>query len=119
MLLVAACASPALPRDCQARKEKVEHVAAIADAELSKGLSTQEVRALIGEPDEIIAAKGTGDLEIWRYYVYQDCLAYLGIQAPETKLFFINGYLLNWQTFMKYLPGTGTGRRRRFPAIPP
>jgi hypothetical protein len=102
MLLVAACASPALRRDCLARKEKVEHVAAMAKTNLSKGLSTQQVRALLGEPDEIISAKKVGDFDIWRYYVYPDCLAQLGIQTPETKLFFINGYLLNWQTFMKY-----------------
>ncbi len=99
MLLLAACASPALRQDCLARKEKVEHVAAIADAKLSKGLSTQQVRALLGEPDEIITGKNVGDFDIWRYYVYQDCMADLGIQVPETKLFFINGYLVSWQTF--------------------
>jgi len=102
MLLLAACASPALRRDCLARKEKVEHAAAIADAELRKGLSAQEVRAILGKPDEIISAPKLGDLETWRYYVYADCMAYLGIQAPETKLFFINGYLLNWATYANY-----------------
>lgn len=97
-----ACASPGLRRDCLARKKKAEHVAAIADAELSKGLSTQQVRAILGEPDEIISAPKLGDLETWRYYVVPDCMAYLGIHAPETKLFFINGYLLNWDTYVAY-----------------
>ncbi len=102
LLLLAACASPALRQDCLTRQEKVKQVAAIADAKLSKGLSTQQVRALLGEPDEIITGKGVGDFDIWRYYVYPDCLAHLGIQAPETKLFFINGYLLSWQTFTNH-----------------
>jgi len=59
-----ACASPALQRDCLARKEKTEHVAAIADAELRRGITANDVRALLGEPDEIIQAPKLGDLEI-------------------------------------------------------
>ena len=98
LLLVSACASPALRRDCQARKEKVDHVAAKADAELRKDLSTQDVRAILGEPDEIVSSPEVKGMAIWRYYLWPDCKASLGLTAPETKLFFIKGYLVKWLT---------------------
>jgi outer membrane protein assembly factor BamE (lipoprotein component of BamABCDE complex) len=97
-----ACASQALRQDCLARQAKVEHVAAVADAELRRGITANDVRALLGEPDEIIQAPKLGDLETWRYYVYADCMAYLDIHAPETKLFFINGVLMNWATYERH-----------------
>ena len=68
-LLFAACASPALHRDCLERKQKAERVASLAASEMQVGLTTQEVRALVGEPDEIITARGPGGLEAWKYYL--------------------------------------------------
>jgi hypothetical protein len=96
MLLLAACAGPTLRRDCQERKAKADRVAALAGTELEEGLTAGEVRALVGEPDEIIQARGLGGLETWKYYLYPDCQAHLGMTAPVTELFFLNGRLLKW-----------------------
>jgi outer membrane protein assembly factor BamE (lipoprotein component of BamABCDE complex) len=96
--LVCACASPALRQDCQARKAKVDHVAAIAPTALNPGLTKDQVRALLGEPDEIVTAKGVGDFDIWKYYLYEDCQAHLGLSAPTTDVFFVGNRLANWNT---------------------
>jgi len=100
ILSLAACASPGLKRDCLERKSKAEQVAGQA-ARLFKGLSTMEVRALLGEPDEIVTAKGVGELEIWKYYLWEDCRTHLGMVAPTTELYFVKGLLLDWQTYVK------------------
>jgi hypothetical protein len=97
-LLAAACASPGFRRDCQERKSKAERVAALAATELRVGLTAQDARAIVGEPDEIIAARGLGDLETWKYYLLQDCKAHLGMTAPVTELFFLQGRLVKWLT---------------------
>ncbi len=62
LLLLAACASLGLRQDCLERKQKADRVASLAQ-ELQAGLTAQEVRTLVGEPDEIIAARGLGDFE--------------------------------------------------------
>jgi hypothetical protein len=97
-LLIAACASPGLQRDCLERKQKAERVASLAASELRVGLTSLEVRALVGEPDEIITAGGPGGLEAWKYYLYSDCKAHLGMTAPLTELFFLDGRLVKWLT---------------------
>jgi hypothetical protein len=96
LMLLAACAGPNLRRDCQERQAKAERVAALAGTELKEGLTAGEVRALVGEPDEIIQARGLGGMETWKYYLYPDCKALLGMTAPVTELFFLNGRLLKW-----------------------
>lgn len=100
-LFWAACASPGLRQDCLERKQKAERVAASAAAELQPGWKAQEVRALLGEPDEIVAAKGLGDFDIWKYYLWEDCKAHLGEKAPETELFFLDGNLVKWTTNLR------------------
>jgi outer membrane protein assembly factor BamE (lipoprotein component of BamABCDE complex) len=98
VLLWAACASPGLRKDCLERKQRVDHVAALAASELQVGLTNMEVRALLGEPDEIVAAKGLGEFDIWKYYLFSDCKAYLGLSAPLTELFFLDQRLVKWTT---------------------
>ncbi len=100
VLFLTGCAGPALRRDCLAREQRLERVAAMAGG-LRVGQSTEEVRARLGEPVEIVSAKGLNDFDIWKYYLLQDCRAYLGIQAPSTELFFLHGYLAKWTTSMR------------------
>jgi hypothetical protein len=95
------CASPELRQDCVARQQRAEQVAALAGSTLSVGLTANQVRALLGEPMEIVTAKGLGDFDIWKYYLMQDCRAHLGIEAPTTELFFLNGNLVKWATFIR------------------
>jgi hypothetical protein len=97
LLLLSSCASSGLRQDCRKRKQKVERVASLAP-ELRVGLTAQEVRALVGEPDEIISARGLGDLETWKYYLNKDCKVYLGLTAPVTELFFLDGKLVKHLT---------------------
>jgi hypothetical protein len=99
---ISACASAGLTKDCQARKNRMEQVAAIAAAELSPGLTTMQVRAILRqEPDEIITGRGLEGLETWRYYLFPDCKAHLGLTAPTTELIFLQGKLLKWKSFVE------------------
>ncbi len=99
-LTLAACATGQFRGDCQARRKKAEMVAALADTRLTPGLTTMEVRAILGqEPDEILTIHGTEPLETWRYFLLADCKARLGMTAPTTELFFLNGKLLKWKSF--------------------
>ena len=101
VLFLSGCASPGLRSDCQKRQQQVERVASLAGQELRVGLTTQEVRALLGEPVEIVTAKGLGGFTFWKYYLLQDCRAYLGLQAPTTELVFLDGKLVKWTTFVR------------------
>lgn len=99
-LTLAACATGQFRGDCQARRKKAEMVAALADTRLTPGLTTMEVRAILGqEPDEILTIHGTEPLETWRYFLLADCKARWGMTAPTTELFFLNGKLLKWKSF--------------------
>ena len=97
-LFLTGCASSGLRSDCLARQQRLEQVASKAAAELRVGWTDMEVRALLGGPVEIVQPKGLGDFEIWKYYLLQDCRAHLGLQAPETELFFLKGNLVKWTT---------------------
>jgi len=99
--LTSACAGADLRRDCLERKRKADRVADQAGAELRVGLTGMEVRALVGEPNEIITARGLGNLETWKYYLLQDCQSHLGLTAPVTELFFLDGNLVKWLTYAK------------------
>lgn len=96
--MLAGCASPALRSDCLKRQQRVQQVASLAARELRAGETADEVRALLGNPDEIVAARGLGDFDIWKYYLLEDCRAHLGLSAPTTELFFLDGNLVKWTT---------------------
>ena len=81
-------------QDCLARKNRAVQVAAIAAEELKPGWTAQEVRSALGEPDEIVAPKGLGKMDIWKYYLLEDCKTHLGMTAPRTELFFFQGNLI-------------------------
>jgi outer membrane protein assembly factor BamE (lipoprotein component of BamABCDE complex) len=99
MIGLAACASTGMRQDCLERKKRADRVAAIAAEELKPGWTAQEVRSALGEPDEIVTAKGVGDFDIWKYYLFEDCKAHLGMTAPLTELFFLNGNLIRYTTY--------------------
>ena len=94
----AACASPGMVQDCQARKNRAIKVAAVAAEELKPGWKAQEVRSALGEPDEIVTAKGLGEFDIWKYCLSDDCKAQLGMTAPMTELFFFHDQLISVTT---------------------
>jgi outer membrane protein assembly factor BamE (lipoprotein component of BamABCDE complex) len=71
IIWLAACASQSMVQDCLARKKRGIQVAAIAAEELKPGWTAQEVRSALGEPDEIVAAKGLGEFEIWKYTLWK------------------------------------------------
>jgi outer membrane protein assembly factor BamE (lipoprotein component of BamABCDE complex) len=101
VLFLAGCASSGLLSDCLERQHQADRVATLAGSWLQVGLSTSEVRALLGNPVEIVRAQGMGDFEIWKYYLVQDCRAHLGEQSPHTELFFLNGNLVKWTTYVQ------------------
>ena len=97
-LLLVACGGSGIRRDCLERKQKVERAAALAATDLRLGLTAQEVLALMGDPDEIVTVRGRGGLETWKYYLRTGCRTYLGVTAPVTELFFLDGHLVKWVT---------------------
>lgn len=99
ILFLAACASQSMVQDCLARKNRAIQVAAIATEKLKPGLTAQEVRSALGEPEEIVTAKGLEKFDIWRYYLLEDCKTHLGMTAPMTELFFFQGNLVNFNTY--------------------
>ncbi len=101
-LVLASCANPALRSYCLKEKARMDHVAAVAGRELFKGMKAGTVRALLGEPLVIVTPEGVGPLEIWKYYVADDCKAHLGISSPETQLFFLKGDLWSWNILERY-----------------
>ncbi len=98
VLFLTGCASSALTSDCLKSKQRMDQVAIRAGA-LQKGLTPDEVRTYLGNPVEIVWGKGMGDFDIWKYYLLQDCRAYLGERTPHTDLFFLGGKLVKWDTF--------------------
>jgi hypothetical protein len=100
-LLLAACAGSAMHRDCLEKQKQVERTAALAAIEMRLGLTDQEVRALLGEPNEIITVRGTGGLENWKYYLRPGCQTYLEVTAPVTELFFLDRHLVKWLIYVK------------------
>jgi hypothetical protein len=98
-LWMTACAIPGLRQDCLARQQRAQRVATIAAQELKPGWTAQEVHSALGEPDEVVAARGLGEFDIWKYYLLADCQAQIGLSAPETDLFFLGGNLVRWTTF--------------------
>jgi hypothetical protein len=92
------CASSTLTSDCLKKEQRMERVASLAGG-LQVGLSPNDVRTLLGNPVEIVRGKGMGDFDIWKYYLLQDCRAYLGGQSPHTELFFLGGKLVKWDTY--------------------
>jgi hypothetical protein len=101
VLFLTGCASSGLISDCLERQHQMDRVATLTGSWLQVGLTTDDVRALLGNPVEIIKAKGLGDFDIWKYYLLQDCRAYLGEQSPHTELFFLNGKLVKWTTYVQ------------------
>ncbi|MCK9375645.1 MAG: hypothetical protein M0P73_05790 [Syntrophobacterales bacterium] len=73
--------------------------AAAAGPQLHRGMSSQEVRAVLGEPDDLISRSGPGRPETWKYCRYPDCGKQLGFSAPTTELGFVNDRLQEWTTY--------------------
>ncbi len=97
-VFTAGCAGAALQQDCLARKNRADRAAAAAAEQLKPGWTAAEVRSALGEPDEIVTARGEGQYDIWKYYLLEDCTAHLGMTAPMTELFFFHGTLMQATT---------------------
>jgi hypothetical protein len=85
-------------------------------------MTAQQVGALRGEPGEIVTAKGLDDFKIWKYYLWQDCQAHLGLRAPTTALFFLDGNLSKGTSFVVNSMSRSNGTlpwRPEFFSLPP
>ena len=96
MLSLSGCANPGLRNDRQAGQPQAERVAAPAGSELRLGLTTREVRAMLGEPDDLIISSGEGAPESWKYYHRPDCAPQLDPSPSTTELVFVGGRLKKW-----------------------
>ncbi len=93
---LAATACGGLRQECLGRQDRVARVAALANKDLIRGYGPYEVRALLGEPDDIITYSGAGNQEVWKYMVLEGCATHQGLGAPTTELIFVNGALDRW-----------------------
>ncbi len=73
----------------------------MANRELRPGMSAREVKAILGEPDDLMIFSGEGAPERWKYYHYQDCGPHPGTSASTTELMFVNGRLQKWLRYKK------------------
>ena len=80
---------------CEVRQAQVAPVASLALNQLKIGMSTEEVREILGEPTETrIYTDGS---QTWKYAMYPDCVKHQSIGAPTTELKFLGGILLEWR----------------------
>jgi hypothetical protein len=96
MLFLSGCAGPGLRNDRLGGQPQAERMAPPAGSELRVGLTTREVRALLGEPDDLIIYSGEGAQERWKYYHGPDCAPQLAPSTPTTELVFVGGRLQKW-----------------------
>jgi hypothetical protein len=96
MVFLSGCASLGLRNDRPAGQPQAERVASPAARELRVGLTTREVRAMLGEPDDLIIYSGEGAPERWKYYHCPDCAPQLAPSTPTTELVFVGGRLQKW-----------------------
>jgi hypothetical protein len=96
LLFLGGCANPGLRNDRPAGQPQAERAASPARSELRVGLTTREVRALLGEPDDLIISSGERAPERWKYYHSPDCAPQLAPSTPTTELVFVGGRLQKW-----------------------
>jgi outer membrane protein assembly factor BamE (lipoprotein component of BamABCDE complex) len=87
-----ACMTPRNQEVCEVRQGEVTPVAQIAISQVQVGMTTDQVRAVLGRP---LGTKTYSDgTEIWQYQTFEDC-ARAGYVAPATELQFKGGILQN------------------------
>jgi len=100
-LFLAACATLRQVEQGELRQKPASQGAVVANRELRPGMSAREVKAILGEPDDLMIYSGDGAPERWKYYHYPDCAPHPGTSAPTTELVFVNGRLQKWLRYKK------------------
>lgn len=98
---LAACATLRQVEQGEVRQKPASQGAVVANRELRPGMSAREVKAILGEPDDLMIYSGEGAPERWKYYHYPDCAPHPGASAPITELVFVNGRLQKWLRYKK------------------
>jgi|GEM_PF-7033210 len=95
VILLLGCQCTRYESLCEVRQAQVAPVAYLALNQLKIGMSTEEVRDILGEPTE--TRTYTDASQIWKYAMYPDCVKHQSIGAPVTELKFLGGLLLEWR----------------------
>jgi hypothetical protein len=95
-MVLPACATLKGPGRDENRPITAPPVAAQVNPEFRRGMTPREVRAILGEPDDLIASSGKGAPERWKYYQHSDCLLQSGPGTQITELYFVGGRLVDW-----------------------
>jgi hypothetical protein len=101
--VLAGCGTSKAVTPVDLRGQKIAREAATARQALHRGMSPGEVKAILGEPDDVLVYAGTNGTERWRYCHYPDCAPHLTTKAPTTELVFVNGRLARWLNRKKSL----------------
>jgi outer membrane protein assembly factor BamE (lipoprotein component of BamABCDE complex) len=94
--LLAGCGASKATPPVDLRGQKATRPAAASRQALHRGMSFDEVKAVLGEPDDVTVYTGTHASERWQYYHYPECAPHLTTKAPTTELVFVNGRLARW-----------------------
>jgi outer membrane protein assembly factor BamE (lipoprotein component of BamABCDE complex) len=90
--ILPACMTPKNQEVCEVRQGEVTPVAQLAINDVKVGMSTEQVRGILGGP---LGTKTYSDgTEIWEYKTFADCTR-AGYVAPATELRFKNGSLVD------------------------
>ena len=82
---------------CLKMQQRAQEVASQADRSLRPGMTPEEVRSALGEPDSLIIHKGPHEAQTWKYMVSPGCTSVLGLSAPITQLSFLGCILHRWE----------------------
>ena len=92
LICLPACLTPKNQEVCEVRQGEVTPVAQLAISEVKVGMTTDQVRTILGRP---LGTKTYSDgTEVWEYKNFADCTR-AGYAAPATELHFKGGILQN------------------------
>jgi hypothetical protein len=97
-MCLGACATLRQVTQGDANQKPSSPVTTVPGPELRPGLLPREVKAILGEPDDLMIISGAGASERWKYYHPAEGGLTPNSDASITELVFVEGRLQKWAT---------------------